>query len=110
MYISTKDKKIFLMIVSGLIVQLVPGFLAALDDAGSLRCDRESIMPGDTEFQVETTCGKPDSIIEKGLAQKVWIYNFGPTKFIYYLTFANGRLTRIQTGEYGSYYDDRDID
>lgn len=98
------------MIVSGLMVYLMPGFLAALDDAGSLRCDRESIMPGDTEFQVETTCGNPDSIIVKGLANKLWIYNFGPTKFIYYLTFVNGRLTRIQTGEYGSYHDSRNID
>lgn len=36
-----------------------------------------------------------DGTIEK------WVYNFGPTQFIYYLTFANGRLRRIQASEYG---------
>ena len=30
-----------------------------------------------------------------------WEYNFGPGKFIRYLTFENGRLVRITTGDYG---------
>ena len=30
-----------------------------------------------------------------------WTYNFGPTRFIYYLRFENGRLTRITSGDYG---------
>jgi hypothetical protein len=89
---------------------MFPALSIALDDAGSLRCDQESIMRGDTEFQVETTCGKPETVLIKGSAKKVWIYNFGPTRFIYYLTFVNGRLTRIQTGEYGSYHDNRIFD
>ncbi|MGD8614030.1 MAG: DUF2845 domain-containing protein [Desulfobacterales bacterium] len=89
---------------------LAPALSIALDDAGSLRCDRESIMTGDTEFQVEAACGNPESVLIKGNAKKVWIYNFGPTRFIYYLTFVNGRLSRIQTGEYGGYHDDRIFD
>lgn len=89
---------------------MFPALSIALDDAGSLRCDQESIMMGDTEFQVETTCGKPETVLIKGNAKKVWIYNFGPTRFIYYLTFVNERLTRIQTGEYGSYHDNRIFD
>ena len=30
-----------------------------------------------------------------------WTYNLGPTSFMLYLTFENGRLTRIESGEYG---------
>lgn len=30
-----------------------------------------------------------------------WIYNFGSTQFIRYLTFENGILVRIETGDYG---------
>ena len=30
-----------------------------------------------------------------------WTYNFGPTRFIYYLRFENGRLRRITSGDYG---------
>ena len=30
-----------------------------------------------------------------------WTYNFGPTKFIRYLLFEDGRLVNISTGDYG---------
>jgi len=30
-----------------------------------------------------------------------WVYNFGPTSFIMYLTFTNGVLASIESGEYG---------
>ena len=30
-----------------------------------------------------------------------WTYNFGPTKFIRYLQFEDGRLVNITTGDYG---------
>ena len=105
-----KNTKIFRLIFSLIIIVAVPGISAALDDVGALRCDRESIMAGDTNFQVKTACGKPDSIHTKGSAREVWIYNFGPTKFVYYLTFINGRLDRIQVGDYGSYHGNRVID
>ena len=102
-----------ILMTSALLIILTATFevpVSALDDAGSLRCDRESIMAGDTEFQVKTTCGEPDAVLTKGFASEVWIYDFGPTKFTYYLTFVNGRLTRIQVGEYGSYHQNRIID
>ena len=102
-----------ILVISILSIILTATFevpVTALDDAGSLRCDRESIMAGDTQFQVKTTCGEPDAVLTKGFASEVWIYDFGPTKFTYYLTFFNGRLTRIQVGEYGSYHGNRIID
>lgn len=30
-----------------------------------------------------------------------WTYNLGPSRFLRYLRFENGRLKRIETGEYG---------
>ena len=30
-----------------------------------------------------------------------WTYNFGPSRFVRYLTFENGRLKRVETGSYG---------
>ena len=30
-----------------------------------------------------------------------WIYNLGPTSFLMYLTFTNGVLTGIESGDYG---------
>ena len=30
-----------------------------------------------------------------------WEYNLGPNRFIRYLRFENGRLTRVTTGDYG---------
>ena len=32
---------------------------------------------------------------------ETWTYNRGSTQLIRYLTFRNGYLTRIQTGDYG---------
>ena len=33
--------------------------------------------------------------------QSIWTYNFGSTRFLYYLTFQEGKLIDITTGEYG---------
>ena len=30
-----------------------------------------------------------------------WVYNLGPTSFVMYLTFENGVLRKIESGEYG---------
>jgi hypothetical protein len=110
MQVHLNIRKVFEVIVSVLVLVAVHTVAVALDDAGSMRCDQESITSGETEFQVKTACGEPDSILIKGFAKKVWIYNFGPTKFIYYLTFVNGRLERIQVGEHGHYQKDHILD
>jgi hypothetical protein len=31
----------------------------------------------------------------------VWVYNFGPTQFLHYLFIQDGRLQRIELGDYG---------
>jgi hypothetical protein len=39
--------------------------------------------------------------VEELVTVEEWEYNFGSTRFIRYLQFENGRLTRITEGDYG---------
>jgi hypothetical protein len=39
--------------------------------------------------------------VEEEVMIEEWTYNLGPTRFIRYLTFENGRLVDISTGDYG---------
>ena len=87
----------FILLVLGVDTRVM-----ALDDIDSFRCDKEIVAIGDTNFAVKKKCGDPDKIkTDVAAASKIWIYNFGPHKFIYYLTFVDGRLKRIQIGEHG---------
>ena len=73
-----------------------------LDDVPSFRCDGGTVTVGDRQYDVRRTCGEPEKItVSGGGTVEEWVYNFGPTTFIYYVTFKNGRLDRIQAGEYG---------
>jgi len=40
-------------------------------------------------------------LVEEFVEIEEWIYNPGPTRFIRYLTFENGILVDIETGDYG---------
>ena len=78
---------------------LIVGLTAlALDDADSLQCDNGIVLVGDSKFEVQTKCGEPSAREERG---DVWIYDFGPTEFLYYVTFTNDVVERIQVGERG---------
>ena len=95
--------------------------------AWALRCHGRIVSPGDTRYDVASKCGEPTAIEERNEAYfggyapgltpfgivafpavesiliEEWIYNFGPTRLMYYLIFENGRLKRIETGGYGYY-------
>lgn len=80
-------------------------------------CGNELVSEGDTSAEVFLKCGEPlwrDKHIEEtvdiipgGATRKVyivveeWLYNFGPSKWMYYLRFENGRLVGIETKGYG---------
>jgi hypothetical protein len=98
-----------------------------------LRCSGSIVSIGDTKSQVIYKCGEPDYIesweeerIKKDhyysydhyrsydgyrepfLAKEYirfeeWTYNLGPTSFIRYLLFKNGRLKKIKDGDKGYY-------
>jgi hypothetical protein len=61
----------------------------------AIKCDPPTLVTKRTE-----TRGPYDDLITVEVEE--WVYNQGPSLFIYFLTFRNGRLTRIETGEYGN--------
>lgn len=91
------------------------GFLPGVPPGGS--CDTGTMSVGDTKFEVLMRCGEPAyrSTREEELTEPIdrfsrrrrlvvieeWTYDFGPLRFIKILTFRNGRLTGIATGDRG---------
>jgi hypothetical protein len=79
-------------------------------------CDNGVVAEGDTQMEVLKRCGDPDYVTNpdyryvgsRGSHVNVkrttvvdWIYNFGPMRFIYTVTFEGGRVVRIEAGDYG---------
>ncbi len=98
--------------------------------ATDFRCGSYIIAVGDRIYDVLRKCGDPSNVIsweevkarrdiwswtsesKKGfyygplfanelVTIEEWEYNQGPNRFIRYLRFENGRLTRVTTGDYG---------
>ena len=99
----------------------------------ALRCSGSIVSIGDTKSRVFEKCGEPDHIesweeerikkdyyhsydhyrfhegyrepflVKEYVKIEEWTYNLGPTSFIRYLLFENGRLKKINLGEKGSY-------
>lgn len=94
----------------------------------SLRCKGSIVSLGASRQQVLDVCGPPDAreiretardqyvrqfydyeqqrwILPKLIVGPVrterWTYDFGPHRFIRYLHFLNGELTKIETGDKG---------
>jgi hypothetical protein len=80
----------------------ISGVLTAVDAYG-LRCGNDLVDVGDSKIDVLAKCGEPvvrdewyeeESFRRSSVSIRVeeWTYNFGPTRFIYFLKFKNGRL------------------
>lgn len=81
------------------------------------QCDDHVISVGDSKMDVLTKCGEPfykDSHTEElkerfsgsgsreiTVMVEEWTYNFGPQRFTRIITFRNGRVVDIRTGNYG---------
>ena len=104
----------------------VPSVLADND----LRCSNRLVSIGATPAEVTDKCGEPAHVeqweeqidgfvtqwfiyktrsyqdlpqrIETPVRMERWTYDFGANRFIRYLTFQNGRLIKIDTGDKGS--------
>lgn len=95
---------------------------------GSMRCKTRLITPGAAAYEVKSVCGAPDdtqartesrtvrraitvpcatgycsSLVDETVTVNVeeWIYDFGPQRFIQFLTFESGKLIAIRSGNYG---------
>ena len=94
------------------------GNLAFADNA--LRCGNYLVVIGDSEAKVLARCGKPEqqistnkveaqintispikSIEKVDIPVDIWTYNFGSQRLQYKLTFENGELVTIESGDYG---------
>ena len=75
---------------------------AELDDVSSLQCDGGIVTRGDSGDSVKEKCGEPQKILRPDPQEPVqWVYDLGSTQFIYYVSFVNGKVERIQLGPYG---------
>ena len=78
----------------------------------NFRCPNGNIISDGSEMaEVRTKCDTPTYIDKRsepagiyggGVEVQVWTYDGGPYTFIYYLTFTNGVLTKIVSGDYGT--------
>ncbi|MEW6117089.1 MAG: DUF2845 domain-containing protein [Nitrospirota bacterium] len=85
--------------------------------ADTLTCNGKIVTAADTKAEVTIKCGapswkeirelertiriSPDEKLKEFVTLEDWFYNFGPTRFIYILTFENRNLVRIRTAGYG---------
>jgi hypothetical protein len=103
---------------------------ASAAGTGGLRCGTQLVSLGDTQYDVQATCGPPDSRQQRTEVRTVrhqvrvpcadrrawcsamventvevpieeWIYDFGPRRFLQHLLFEQGRLVHVESGERG---------
>jgi Protein of unknown function (DUF2845) len=105
-----------MVLVAVVMLVLTVGAALALDRHGRL------VVIGASPWEVQERCGEPTAIedVMKHLPQRaydptshttvyilvpvqqsIWTYNFGSTRFLYELTFQEGKLIDIATGDYG---------
>ena len=120
-------KKVWLSSVLVLCLLLIIGSHGM---AADFRCGSKIITVGNYRYDVLRRCGEPahvetweevrfrrdfgpglfgeekvlylrPQLVEELVTIEEWEYNLGPNTFIRYLRFENGRLTRINDGDYG---------
>ena len=83
------------------------GETAAIDidftsDQSSLRCSGGVVAVGDLDRLVRNKCGDPLAVTRRDSdSYDIWIYQFGASKFMYYLGFLNAKLQRIVSAPCG---------
>jgi len=103
---------------------------AGTADANGMRCDNKLVRPGDSAYDVKALCGPPDDVQARTEKRRIrhavqrpcpsapgqctvivdeevevqieaWTYDFGPQRFVQYLTFEAGKLVQVKSGGYG---------
>ena len=97
-------KAILTLFIKALIFAFVfQPYAMALDDTSSLQCDGGIVVPGDSEDSLKEKCGEPQQVLRPDPQEPVkWVYDLGGIQFKYYVSIVNGKVERIQTGEYGN--------
>jgi hypothetical protein len=119
------------LLIQSLVILLLLIGISDAKASGDFRCGSEIISVGDRRQEVLRKCGEPTAadswdevrlrrdygsrflssrqdypgripiLVEESVQVEEWEYNLGPGKFIRYLRFENGWLTRIILGDYG---------
>lgn len=94
-------------------------FLAHATETGTMACKGGIVSIGDAAGEVMAKCGEPATKSNRedrrvshssktGYGKVVtsvsiddWLFNFGPNEFQYQLIMENGRVTRIESLDYG---------
>jgi hypothetical protein len=73
--------------------------IAAMGGQSFMRCKGHVLNVGDSKHEVRTKCGKPNSIAieDKEAEIETWVYDFGPGRFVHFLTFSGDSLERIES-------------
>ena len=71
---------------------------AYIETREEVRTRRDS---GSFQFEPEKRIQIGPLFVQELVTIEEWEYNLGPTRFIRYLRFENGRLVSITTGDYG---------
>ena len=107
-------------LASLILFAVIMGAVPAARAEGGFRCGSRLVRNGETEDDVAGKCGDPDAVrtwtevrtesvweggrkIERSvpIEYSEWKYDFGRDRLQRYLTFIQGRLTAVRTGEYG---------
>jgi hypothetical protein len=97
------------VILIGALIQIS----VAISFGENFRCPNGNIISDGTELAVVRSKCDPPTYIDKryepagkygsgAVEVQVWTYDGGPYTFVYYLTFTNGVLTKIVSGDYGT--------
>lgn len=88
--------------------------IADATTSDTFRCPNGAIIAiNDRLSTVTLRCDAPTSLMRRSVTRGLvsgyydvveieeWTYDLGPSLFVYYLTFENGVLVRIESGGYG---------
>lgn len=115
----------FLRFVNGRLDEITPGphgFSGAAVASGSPDCGAV-VRKGDRRIELLRKCGEPAAVDERsrermvgireesgaalsqgrkvGIRVEEWTFNFGPTRFLVFVTLENGVVVDVQSGDYG---------
>lgn len=69
-----------------------------------LKCGRPTFTEKKKEDQFHSIFSERDKIFEErqyDVTFEEWTYNLGPNNFIYFIEFENGKVRKIESGDYG---------
>jgi hypothetical protein len=89
------QNRVFVRLLLIVSLVLIGGATAAyaLDDVSNMNCGDVIAEIGDQQFAFQQKCGPPTTTEENG---RVWVYDRRPDDFVYYVTFSEGQVQRIQ--------------